>query len=63
MPPSLQDALGAALGAVVAGLVLTGGQAKALVVPVNVGGLNYEVTTFTDSYNARTSKFTMADMP
>ena len=58
-----QKALGAALGVVVAGLVLAGGQAKALVVPVTVGGLNYEVTTFTGSYDANASKFTTTDMP
>jgi hypothetical protein len=59
--PRLQGALGAALGAVVAGLALTGGQAKALV--VNVGGQNYDVTTFTGSYDANVSKFTTTDMP
>ena len=61
--PRLQGALGAALGAVVAGLALTGGQAKALSVPVTVGGLNYDVTTFTGSYNANVGRFTLTDMP
>ena len=50
-----QKALGAALGAVVAGLVLTAGEAKALV--VNVGGLDYDVTTFIGNYNDNVSKF------
>ena len=48
-------ALGAALGAVVAGLALTAGQAKALV--VTVGGQDWDVTTFTGSYNDNVSKF------
>jgi len=62
--PSLpKKVLGAALGAVVAGLALTGGQAKALVVNVNVGGLDYDVTTFTGSYADNVSKFTATDMP
>ena len=50
-----QKALGAALGAVVAGSVLTAGEAKALV--VNVGGLDYDVTTFIGNYNDNVSKF------
>ena len=64
--PSLpKKVLGAALGAIVAGLVLTAGQAKALVVPVTVGGVNYDVTTFTGAYTdgSFTSKFTTTDMP
>ena len=43
-----QKALGAALGAVVAGLALTAGQAKAIV--VSVRGLDYDVSTFTASF-------------
>ena len=62
--PSLPSkALGAALGAVVAGLALTAGQAKALTVTVTVGGQNYDVTTFTGSYADNVSKFTTTDMP
>jgi len=67
--PRLQGALGAALGAVVAGLALTGGQAKAMtvIVPVTVSGIsqNYDVTTFTGAYTdpSLTSKFTTTDMP
>ena len=67
--PRLQGALGAALGAVVAGLALTGGQAKAMTVtvPVTVSGISqkYDVTTFTGAYTDPlfTSKFTTTDMP
>ncbi|MFT5340466.1 MAG: hypothetical protein ACI9IO_002223 [Cyanobium sp.] len=59
--PRLQGALGAALGAVVAGLALTGGQAKALTVTVN--SQLYDVTTFTGTYADNVSKFTTTDMP
>jgi hypothetical protein len=55
IPHFHRKALGAALGAVVAGLALTGGQAKALT--VSVGGFDYDVTTFTGSYNDNVSKF------
>ena len=55
IPRFYGKALGAALGAVVAGLALTGGQAKALT--VSVGGFVYDVTTFTGSYNDNVSKF------
>jgi hypothetical protein len=55
IPRFYRKALGAALGAVVAGLALTGGQAKALVVTVN--GQDWDVTTFTGSYNDNVSKF------
>lgn len=37
------------------------GEAHAFV--VNVGGVNYDVTTFEGSYNADTSRFTTAEMP
>jgi len=60
--PSLpKKVLGAALGAVVAGLALTGGQAKALTVTVN--SQLYAVTTFTGTYADNVSKFTTTDMP
>jgi hypothetical protein len=54
--PRLHGALGAALGALVAGLVLTGGQAKALTVTVK--SQDYDVTTFTGAFNAISSLFT-----
>ncbi len=44
-----------ALGVALAMGVLTAGQAQAFV--VNVGGQDYDVTTFTGSYYANTSKF------
>ena len=47
-----------ALGVALAMGVLTAGQAQAFV--VNVGGQDYDVTTFTGSYNANTSKFATA---
>ena len=47
--------LGAALGAVLSGLVFIDSQAQARV--VNVGGLDYDVTTFYGSYNDNVSKF------
>ena len=62
-----KKALGAALGAVVAGLVLAAGQAKAIVVtvvsccgvsPSLVG--DWEVTTFYGSFNDNVSKFATA---
>ena len=56
IPHFHRKALGAALGAVVAGLSLTAGQARALVV-TTYSGLDYEVTTFTGSYNDNVSKF------
>jgi hypothetical protein len=57
-----KKAFGAAFGAVVAGLVLTAGQAKALVLDVSVRGLNYQVSTFIGSYPDNISKFaTTAD--
>lgn len=49
---------GAAVGAVVAGLVLSDSEAHALI--VNVNGQNYEVSTFTGSYNDNISKFDSA---
>ena len=47
-----------ALGVAQAIGVLTAGQAQAFV--VNVGGQDYDVTTFTGSYNANTRKFATA---
>ena len=44
-----------ALGATVAACVLAAGQARAIT--VSVGGLDYDVTTFTGSYNDNVSKF------
>ena len=44
-------------------MVLTGGQAKALSVPVTVNSQDYDVTTFTGTYDANSSLFTLADMP
>ena len=52
---------GAAVGAAVAGLVLSDSEAHALI--VNVGGLDYEVSTFTGSYNDDISKFNGGVMP
>ena len=52
---------GAAVGAVVAGLVLSDSEAHALI--VNVNGQNYEVSTFTGSYSDKISKFAPATMP
>jgi hypothetical protein len=49
---------GAAVGAVVAGLVLSDSKAHALI--VNVGGQDYEVSTFTGSYIENSSKFETA---
>jgi hypothetical protein len=46
------------IGAAVAAGVLTAGQAQALV--VNVDGQDWDLTTFTGSYNANTSKFATA---
>jgi hypothetical protein len=57
-PRLYRKVLGAALGAVVAGLALTAGQAKALVVTVN--GQDWDVTTFTGSYGDNVSKFETA---
>ena len=53
-----KTALKAAFGTAVAIGVLGAGQAQALV--VNVNGQNWNVTTFTGSYNANTSKFKTA---
>jgi hypothetical protein len=53
-----KKALGAAVGAVVAGMVLADSQAQALVVTVN--GQDWDVTTFTGSYNDNVSKFETA---
>jgi len=50
-----------ALGAAVAWGALAAGQAQALV--VTVGGQNYDVTTFTDSYNNSKSKFAQPPAP
>ena len=58
-PRFYRKVLGAALGAVVAGLALTGGQAKALV--VTAGGFDYDVTTFVGSYNGNVNKFNTLD--
>lgn len=55
IPRFYRKTLGAAVGAVVAGLALTGGQAKALT--VSVGGFDYDVTTFTGTYKDNVSKF------
>jgi hypothetical protein len=41
--------------------VLTTGQAQAIV--VTVGGVQYDVTTFTGTYNANTSKFAQTSAP
>ena len=51
--PLLKGALGAAVA--LAALSLSPGSAQAYV--VTVGGLLYDVTTFTGSYNSNTSKF------
>lgn len=53
-----QGVLGAAVGAVVAGLMFTNSQAQALVVTVN--SQDWEVTTFYGSYNDNVSKFETA---
>ena len=55
IPRFYKKVLAAAVGAAVAGLALSAGQAKALV--FNVGGQDYDVTTFTGSYNDNVSKF------
>ena len=55
LTPRWQALINSLLGAVVAGCVLTAGQAKALV--VNVGGQDYDVTIFTGSFNDNASKF------
>jgi hypothetical protein len=47
-----------AIGIALAMGVLTAGQAQAVV--VNVGGQDWDVTTFTGTYNANTSKFATA---
>jgi hypothetical protein len=52
-------ALGAA--AALAAISLSPGSARAFV--VNVGGLQYDVTTFTGSYNDNTSKFALPPAP
>ena len=49
---------GAAVGAVVAGLVLSDSKAHALI--VNVSGQDYEFSTFTGSYNDNINKFKTA---
>jgi hypothetical protein len=54
-----QLALGAA--AALAATVLTPGSAQAYV--VTVGGVQYDVTTFTGSYDANTSKFALPPAP
>ena len=56
--PYLKKTIGAAVGAAMAGLILANSQAQAFI--VNVSGLNYDVTTFTGSYNANVSKFQTA---
>ena len=56
---STKLALGAA--AVLAAISLSPGSAQAVV--VNVGGVQYDVTTFTGSYNDNTSKFTLPPEP
>jgi hypothetical protein len=53
--PSWSSLAKPALGVALAMGVLTAGQAQAYI--VNVGGLNYDVTTFTGSYNDHKSKF------
>lgn len=50
-----RNSLGTAVGALVAGFVIADSQAQALV--VSVGGFDYDVTTFTGSYNDNASKF------
>ena len=55
----VQPALGVALATGVG--ILTGGQARALV--VNVGGQDWDVTTFTGSYNDNTIKFVQSPTP
>jgi len=55
----LQVALGAA--AALAAISLSPGSAQAFV--VNVGGVQYDVTTFTGSYNDNTNKFALAPAP
>lgn len=54
---------GAAVGAVMAGLMLADSQAQALSVNVNVGGMDYEVTTFVGRYNDNPGIFNQTDMP
>lgn len=58
IPRFYQKALGAAVSAVIAGLVFIDSQAHAIT--VNVGGQNYEVTTFTGIYYGNESKFATA---
>ena len=53
--PSWSSLAKPALGVALTMGVLTTGQARAYI--VNVGGLNYDVTTFTGSYNDHKSKF------
>ena len=55
----LQVALGAA--AALAAISLSPGSAQAYV--VTVGGVQYDVTTFTGTYNANTSKFALPPAP
>jgi hypothetical protein len=50
-----RNALGTAVGAAVAGLAIADSQAQAIV--VSVGDFDYDVTTFTGSYNDNESKF------
>jgi hypothetical protein len=56
--PCLSSLSKPALGVALAMGVLTTGQARAYV--VNIGGLDYDVTTFTGSYNDNASKFATA---
>ncbi|MCP9825584.1 hypothetical protein [Synechococcus sp. EJ6-Ellesmere] len=58
IPCLTKKALGGALGAVVSLLVFADSQVQA--VTVNVGGLDYEVTTFFGSYNGDIAKFETA---
>ena len=55
IPRLRRNAMGAAVGAVVAGLAIADSQAQALV--VSVGGFDYDVTTFAGSYKDNVSKF------
>jgi hypothetical protein len=55
IPRLLQRTLGAAVGAVATGLALADSQAQAIIVPVD--SKEWDVTTFTGSYNDNASKF------
>jgi hypothetical protein len=59
--PSWSSLAKPALGVALTMGVLTTGQAQAIV--VTVGGVQYDVTTFTGTYNANTSKFAQTSAP